>query len=107
MRSNMAQVDPLPLVPPTVIKGTPWVMPRACLTRCTRSRPRSIGRAWMRSTYASQSESDSGIERRTCRGSNADGRHPLQQSQDGSKSFAQVAPIDDEIDGALLQQEFG
>ena len=47
--SSMAQVEPLPLVPPTVMTGQASASPRRSRTRATRSSPRSIVRGCTRS----------------------------------------------------------
>src|SRR5262245_27806258 len=59
----MAQVDPLPLVPPTVITGQPGRAPSRPKTSATRSRPSAIALGCCFSMYSSQSESGRGTAR--------------------------------------------
>src|SRR3990172_11259602 len=55
--SSMAQVDPLPLVPATVMMVASSSSARRRFTAVTRSSPSSMLVGWMRSMYASHSES--------------------------------------------------
>src|SRR6478735_6744479 len=55
----MAQVEPLPLVPATVITGQAKASPRRARTTLTRSRPRAMVLGCSRSQCASQSCSES------------------------------------------------
>ncbi|MNR52700.1 hypothetical protein D3C85_1725890 [compost metagenome] len=56
MASSMAQVEPLPLVPPTTNFTPESSSPMRPATSRTRSRPMSIAVAWMDSRYCNQSD---------------------------------------------------
>ena len=55
MDSRIAHVEPLPLVPPTVITGAEVSISRRSMTSLMRSKVRSIDEGWMDSIYPSQS----------------------------------------------------
>eukprot|EP01136_Pigoraptor_vietnamica_P027799 Opistho-1_new@84539 len=57
MASSMAQVEPLPLVPATVITGQSKRRPSRVATCCVRANPMSMATGCSRSQWASQSSS--------------------------------------------------
>src|SRR5262245_66545921 len=57
MASSIAQTEPFPLVPPTMMMGKAGLRSSASLTRCTLSNPSAIALGCWLSMYASHSES--------------------------------------------------
>src|SRR5512139_1163969 len=98
MASRVAQVEPLPLVPPTTISGNAGARPIACLTRRTRSRPRSMALGCSFSSRASHSA------RKRLGGKRWASHHHRQR---GREFVAHLATVDDAVDCALFLQELG
>src|SRR5574340_610735 len=118
MRSSMAQVEPLPLVPPTVMIAALLAARSACLTELTRSRPRTMGWVCRLSTCFSHSSRvagmDGGLEQSTDRKRRAapggtpggsDSRYAREQGQQRGKLVAHLAAVDDHIQRTLLKKE--
>src|SRR2546423_11709165 len=121
MRSSIAHVEPLPLVPPMVTTGTdplPGLPPRGreklfpwdrvsilAATSRTRSRPNAMAAGCCAEMYASQSSSEVFLKRGFAGSSFGDGLS-LEERDEARDLLAQVAPVHDHVDGALLQQEF-
>jgi hypothetical protein len=104
MRSSMAQVEPLPLVPATRITGQVSRWPSRALIAATRSSPSSmpaLPRGCSASRCASQASSPASAAIAASRG-----RDALQQGEQRGQFVAQFAAIDDHVDGALFEQEF-
>src|SRR5438105_715908 len=109
MRSRIAQVEPLPLVPPTVIAtGRPSPKRegdmRAATSR-TRSSPSAIVAGCCAEMCASQSSSEVLLKRGFAASSFGDGL-ALEQRDEARDLVAQAAPVDDHVHGALLEEEF-
>src|SRR3569623_1373214 len=135
MAARYALVEPLPLVPPTMMSGKSGARPSASLTRRTRSRPRSIVLGCSRSSRASQASRevsrctirlrrdgmpdrnqtnrrDAGMSPPTLGGQSAwdsgcQRRPAHHHRQRGRELATHLAAIDDTVDGTLLLQEFG
>src|SRR6266581_220917 len=95
------------------MSGADWLWPRAALTAATRSRPSSMPaapRGCCASRWASQASRVSGmgsLGAARYAWTLLDRRNPLQQRDQGGQPVAHLAPIDDHVDGALVEQEFG
>src|SRR5438094_9538857 len=98
MLSSIAQVEPLPLVPATLITGHSKRKPSRSRNACTRSSVRSMVFGCRRSQCASQSCSVS---------NNGIGTESLQHAQRLRDGLPQLSSIDDHVHRALLHQEFG
>src|SRR5574343_680743 len=125
MLSSMAQVEPLPLVPATLITGQSKRRPRRSLTARTRSRVISISVGCRRSQWASQPSSVVGsgavlmndsapgamdAPGRWTRGwesGDGVGALTLQHGQLLGDGLAQLAAVQDHVDRALFKQELG
>src|ERR1700681_344160 len=116
MHSSNAQVEPLPLVPPTVITGHVSATPRRAKTALTRSSPIAIALGCSVSRYASHSLSveacltDGATKRRAAgaRSASARGKRlALQQGQQLGQIVLELTAIDDHVDGAFFEQKFG
>src|SRR6187200_2791602 len=102
----MAQVLPLPLVPPTVTTGQSKEEARCARTARTRSSPSAIVLGWSVSRYWSQPASVAG---RSAGGVGVKalwGRLPREQCEQARELVAKLAAVDDEVERPLLQQEF-
>src|SRR6478735_2488470 len=130
MASIIAQVEPLPLVPPTVMTGQSSFRPSASRTRATLSSPMSMAFGCRDSRVESQSARllgmlfmkaylETGVElkrpgpanrtgpaKRLLSGQDV-GRLVLQQRQQPGDFLAHLAAVDNHVHGALLHQEFG
>src|SRR4051812_13366206 len=107
MASSIAQVETLPLVPATSITGTSKRSPSRSLTRRTRASVTSISFGCSRSQRASQSVNVVGSAAAFASSGNGIGALALQHRDRARDDRAQFAAVDDGIDRAGLQQEFG
>ena len=105
----MAQEEPLPLVPATVITlNGSSVRPMRRATVPTRSSPMSMLAGWICSNKkASRPATGFGIVACVNSSSVFDDLSVHQLGQQTGQAVAHFAPVDDEIDGTLLQQELG
>ena len=108
--SSIAQVEPLPLVPPTVMTGRRRLdsQPGEYLAPPAPGRARWLAGCW-RSMNASQSCSDltRDFPARRAASHGCVGGLSLQQRQQRVQLVAHLAAVDDHVDGALLEQELG
>src|SRR5581483_8915031 len=118
MLSSKAQVEPLPLVPPTVTTGHEKRSPRARRTVSTRARPKSIATGCKCSRYRSQSESGAELLGRSGRrevanwktraagplhvAKSAYRRSTHEQGHQIGEPVTHLASIDDHVDRAVL-----
>src|SRR5688572_3447816 len=114
----MAQVEPLPLVPATMNTTGPAAgRPSRPATVATRSSPSTMDCGCRASCQRSQSSSGAaaaGARGRPSAGRStlfgnavrSGGREMRQQGQDRVDALAHLAAVDDEVDGAVLEQEF-
>src|SRR5687768_16176435 len=127
MASSIAHAEPLPLVPPTVTTTKTGSRRSDSLTARTRSSPIAIPWGCTRSMYRRHSSSVVGRGRAAsrviqgnsgcagnrcsacaaCRRRSSGGRQLEEQRDERRKLVAHLAPVDDHVDGAVLQQEFG
>src|SRR5581483_5088368 len=121
MLSSKAQVEPLPLVPPTVTTGHEKRSPRARRTVSTRARPKSIATGCKCSRYRSQSESGAELLGRSGRrevanwktraagplhvAKSAYRRSTHEQGHQIGEPVTHLASIDDHVDRAVLEQK--
>src|SRR5258708_36915733 len=104
MRSRYAQVDPLPLVPPTVIASGGGASRMRPATSRTRSSPSAIVAGCCAEMYSSQSSSESFFN--LCFAASSFGHWlALEEGDQASDLVAQLAAIDEHVDRALLQEE--
>src|SRR5258706_13810336 len=102
--SRWAKVDPLPLVPPTVIaSGGGASRMRAAPSR-TRSSPSAIVAGCCAEMYSSHSSSESFFN--LCfAGSSLGRRLALEQREQARDLVAQLPAVDDHVDRAFLEEE--
>src|SRR5947208_2457364 len=113
--SSIAQVEPLPLVPPTVIAtGGGGSAMRAATSR-TRSSPSAIVAGWREEMWASHAPRVlvtwipdhcplSRAPRMTCK-SRLGHRLALEQGDEARGAVPQLAPVDDHVDRAFFEEE--
>src|SRR4051794_11896646 len=107
----MATVDPLPLVPATVMTGQGGRCHfNLCSVRCRRSSPRSMAFECSVSCQASQSASVACfIERQAVtlsKGSDLRSGLLQEHCKQAGDPIAQIATIHDHVQSAMLEQEF-
>src|SRR6267378_4429437 len=103
-----ATVEPLPLVPPTVMTGNAGsAIPRVRATAATRLSSMSMLLGCTDSCSVSHSASVRiGYGLGAARASGSGGRQLQQQPQQRRDPVAHLAAVDDHVDGAVLEQEF-
>src|ERR1700716_3963877 len=101
-------VEPLPLVPPTVMTGNAGsATPRACATAATRVSSMSMLLGCTDSCSVSHSASVRiGRGFGAGRASGGGGRQLQQQPQQRRDPVAHLAAVDNHVDGSVLEQEF-
>src|SRR5262249_6007683 len=97
MASIMAAVEPLPLVPPTCTTGyAACGSPSARAGRSRRARSRSTPRRARANSRAS-----------ACASAGPAPRAPGQRAQEARQLAFEIAPMHDEVEHAVLEQELG